>query len=268
MTKTILLTGATDGIGLAAAHLFAAEGHTLLIHGRNADKLAAVQNALQKDYPKATITTHQADLSSLDETRALCADITDTYDSLDVILNNAGVFKTNTPETKDGFDVRFMVNTIAPYLLTQALRPLLSQTGRIINLSSAAQAPVDLTALKSSPRLSDSSAYAQSKLALTMWSNGLASQTKDQEPIIFSINPGSLLATNMVKSAYGIEGHDLSIGAEILYNAALNDGFATANGRYFDNDARNFGNPHPDALVPEKNQAVIDVLDQIITKKS
>ena len=134
-----------------------------------------------------------------------------------MLINNAGIFKTPEPITQDGLDVRFAVNTIAPYLLTQKLLPLLGASGRVINLSSAAQSPVDPEALAGRVRLSDDlTTYAQSKLALTMWSRSMALSLKDEGPVIIAVNPGSLLGTKMVKEGFGMAGNDIRIGADIL----------------------------------------------------
>lgn len=98
------------------------------------------------------------------------------------LINNAGVFGTADPTTPDGLDIRFTVNTIAPHLLTKWLLPLIESSGRVINLSSAAQAPVDPDALLGRIKLSDGMAYAQSKLAITMRSHHMALSLKDDGP--------------------------------------------------------------------------------------
>jgi len=146
------------------------------------------------------------------------------------------------------------------------LLPILSKNARVINLSSAAQAPVDLNALKGDVLLSSSSeAYAQSKLAITMWTNHMASLFKDNNPIIVSINPKSLLASKMVKEAYGIQGSDLSVGSDILVRAALSDDFKDASGKYYDNDIASFSNPHPDALDTGKCKKLVLQLEELIS---
>ena len=89
-------------------------------------------------------------------------------------------------------DLRFAVNTIAPLILTQALLPQLGKTGRVLNLSSAAQAPVSIRALMGEEKVSDNEAYAQSKLALTIWSRVLGFKYKMTGPAIIAINPKSL----------------------------------------------------------------------------
>ncbi|MEM1091360.1 MAG: SDR family NAD(P)-dependent oxidoreductase [Pseudomonadota bacterium] len=268
MNKTILLTGATDGIGLETAKRLAADGHTLLIHGRSDAKLRATAELLSQIPGASAIVTQQADLSRLEEVKQLATALRRDYETLDVLINNAGVYEVANPLTPEGDDVRFVVNTIAPYLLTQELLPLMPATGRVINLSSAAQAPVDLAALDGQRRLGASDAYAQSKLACTMWTFHLAQHWPTTAPSIIAVNPASLLGSKMVKEAYGMAGKDLSIGADILCRAALSDEFEGITGRYFDNDRQQFSQPHPDALDPNKNAAVVAAIEAAIGRLS
>ncbi len=262
MTKTILLTGATDGIGLEAARALVALGHTVLVHGRNESKLADTVAALDGGPGKAI--AYRADLSDLAKVEALASDIAASHDRLDVLINNAGVFKTPAPRLANGMDVRFVVNTLAPWLLTQRLLPLMSPAGRVINLSSAAQAPVDLDALAGKRALDDSTAYAQSKLAITMWSRHLAAALGDSGPSIIAVNPASLIGTKMVHDAYGVAGKSLSVGSDILVEAALGERFADASGKYFDNDNDRFAPPHPDALDDARNAALVAAMAPLI----
>lgn len=148
MTKTILITGATDGIGLETAKRLYSEGHTLLLHGRNPEKLATTEKALANARGTGLIYTYRADLSQLAEADALADAIIKDHDHLDVIINNAGVMRVAETVTQDGLDVRFAVNTVAPYILTKRLLPLMRPASRVVNLSSAAQAPVELDALR------------------------------------------------------------------------------------------------------------------------
>lgn len=264
MQKTILITGATDGIGLEAAKLLAASGHHLLLHGRNQAKLAKAVDAVQGG--EGRVEEYVADFSRIAEVESLADAVLEHQDSLDVLINNAGVFRTENPITEDGLDVRFAVNTIAPFFLTRRLLPLLGASSRVINLSSAAQASVDLRALAGEVQLSDNAAYAQSKLALTMWSRALALSLAKSGPSVVAVNPGSMLGTKMVKDAYGVAGGDVGIGADILYRAALSDEFATASGKYFDNDAGRFARPHADALDASKSADVVHAIEAILAK--
>lgn len=264
MTKTILITGSTDGIGLEAAKVLAGQHHNVLLHGRSNDKLRQAEALVRASGGDGEIETYRADLSSAPEIDALAAAVAAGRDDLDVLINNAGVFRTSNPIADNGLDLRFMVNTIAPYLLSRELKPLLHQNSRIINLSSAAQAPVDLAALRGDVLLDDGNAYAQSKLALTMWSKHLAQQSSADGPLVVAVNPGSFLGTKMVKEAYGMAGNDIGIGAAILAKAATSEEFINASGRYFDNDSGRFADPHADALDPRKNVAVVESIESTL----
>lgn len=266
MSKTILITGATDGIGLETAKMLLSQGHHVLLHGRSPEKLAAVEKELTTLPGDGRVESYLADLSRLAAVEILAEAVAATHAKLDVLINNAGVFKVADPITPDGLDVRFAVNTLAPYLLTQRLLPLLGASGRVVNLSSAAQSPVNPEALAGRDRLDDMPAYAQSKLAITMWSRTMAQSLGVDGPTIIAVNPGSLLASKMVKEGFGVAGNDIRIGAEILCRAALTDEFATASGQYYDNDAGRFSSPHADALNSEKSAEVVHVIEAVLAE--
>ncbi|MGI9276364.1 MAG: SDR family NAD(P)-dependent oxidoreductase [Endozoicomonas sp.] len=266
MQKVILLTGATDGIGLETAKMLVSQGHHVLLHGRNPAKLTDVEETLSELPGDGSVESYVADLSSLSEVEALAKLVAERHTKLDVVINNAGVFTSANTRTKDGLDVRFAVNTIAPYLLTQRLLPLLDASGRVVNLSSAAQSRVDTEALAGKGLLSDNEAYAQSKLALTMWSSHMGLSLKGSGPTVVAVNPKSLLGSKMVKDAYGIAGGNLSIGADILCRAALSDEFADAAGQYFDNDSGQFSPPHPDALDSRRLEKVVGVIERVLAE--
>ncbi|WP_027257914.1 SDR family NAD(P)-dependent oxidoreductase [Leisingera aquimarina] len=259
MTKTILITGSTDGIGLLTAQTLAAEGHTILLHGRNAAKLEAAAKTVA-----GTTEQYIADLSNLPDVHALAESIRAKHSQIDVIINNAGILKAPNTMTKDGYDIRFVVNTFAPYALTRDLLPILAKEGRVVNLSSAAQAPVDLEALLGRKKLDDMGAYAQSKLAITIWSREMAKELPEG-PVIVAVNPGSLLASKMVQEGFGIAGNDLSIGVKILREAALGASFADASGKYFDNDSGQFAQPHAAALDAAHSADVMQAIQDVLT---
>ena len=159
-----------------------------------------------------------------------------------------------------------LVNTIAPYLLTQELMPLFDVNSRVVNLSSAAQTSVDTKALKGEFVISSAGeVYAQSKLALTMWSNHMARTFNGSGPIFIAVNPKSFLGSKMVKEAYGVQGADLSIGADILCRASLSEEFANASGKYFDNDIGQFSSPHPDALNEAKCKNIVASIEEVLS---
>lgn len=126
MSKVILITGATDGIGLLTAQKMAAQGHQLIIHGRSADKLDLAKQSIESSAAKS-VATYRADFSNLKEVEKLSTELLRDFNRLDVIINNAGVYKTSNPITSDNMDVRFVVNTLAPALLTCNLVTLLEK---------------------------------------------------------------------------------------------------------------------------------------------
>ena len=258
MTKTILITGATDGIGRLTAPKLAADGHTVLLHGRSEAKLAKAAQAVGGN-PK----TYRADLSDMSDVAALAKAVIADTPKLDVLINNAGILKTPQTETAAGRDIRFDVNTIAPYILTRALLAIMPKDGRVVNLSSAAQAPVDVQAMTNFTPMGDMEAYAQSKLGITIWSAEMAAGLPDG-PAIIAVNPGSLLASKMVKEGFGVAGNDLNVGADILIRAALSPEFAQASGQYFDNDSERFAPPHHAATDAGHVAAFMQALNAIV----
>lgn len=264
MKKTILITGSTDGIGKRAALKLAADGHTLFMHGRQPEKLAAAVSEIESTTKNENIRGFTADLSDLDAVRQMADQIKKDLPKIDVLINNAGIFKSAGSHNPNGLDIRYVVNYIAPFILTERLIPLIKQgtDPRIINLSSAAQASVSHAALSGKAALSQQEAYAQSKLALTMYSFHLAEMLPDID--IIAVNPGSLLNTKMVAEAYGRHMSSAEKGADILYDLAVSERYKGITGKYFDNDQGCFASAHPDAY----NQTKIDQLIHATRKLS
>ncbi|MBU3022365.1 SDR family NAD(P)-dependent oxidoreductase [Aestuariibacter sp. A3R04] len=258
--KTFLITGATDGIGFETVKRLRYAGHNVLFHGRSEEKIARVQATLMTIPSQGSVSSFCADLTNLRDIRDLAEKILQTGTQIDGVLNNAGVLKLKNPVTAQGLDARFLVNTIAPALLTETLVPVLSTHARVVNVSSAAQAPVNISLLigETSTR-DDFQAYAQSKLALTMWSQWLATQLVPPQ-VSVAVNPGSLLASKMVKEGFGVSGNDLSIGAAILEAALTSTKFEHSSGKYFDNDSQQFTAPHGDSACERKVAAVVDAI--------
>ncbi len=267
MPKTILITGSTDGIGLEAAKALYSQGHHVLLHGRSSAKLEVADRKLSELAGNGRVESYLADLSRMANVEVLAQAIAETHGRLDVVINNAGILRTTDTFTDDGFDIRFAVNTFAPCLLTQRLLPLLQPGARVVNLSSAAQSPVNLEALAGRTKIPDQlNAYAQSKLGLTMWSRAMADAPQGNGLVFVAVNPGSLLATKMVKEGFGVAGNDIRIGSDILVRAALSDEFAQASGLYFDNDEGRFAAPHPDALDLQKCKDVVGAIEAFLAE--
>ncbi|RCG19155.1 SDR family NAD(P)-dependent oxidoreductase [Sphaerisporangium album] len=128
--RTIVITGASDGIGAAAARQLHAHGHRVVIVGRSPQKTQAVARELGTDF-------HVADFARLDDVRELAADLNASYPSIDVLANNAGGIFGDRVKTVDGFEKTFQVNHLAPFLLTQLLMDrLVASRASVIQTSS------------------------------------------------------------------------------------------------------------------------------------
>ncbi len=268
MSKTILITGSTDGIGKLTAIKFAKDGHTIYVHGRNKEKLQRVILEIKEVSGNKNIDGFVADFSDLDSVRQMANSIGDRVPKIDILINNAGIFKTSAPSEFKDFDIRLVVNYFSPYILSNAILPIIknSESPRIINLSSAAQSHVTDIMLARVGNTNDSEAYAQSKLALTMWSFAFAKA--NPRIITIAVNPGSLLNTNMANEAYGQYWSPASKGSDILYDLAISEDYKDSTGKYFDNDKGNpkgdFANAHPDAYDEELITKLIAKTEEIV----
>ncbi|EDP95835.1 short-chain dehydrogenase/reductase SDR [Kordia algicida OT-1] len=194
----------------------------------------------------------------------MTSQIESDFSKIDVLINNAGVFKSKQQQNKNKLDLRFVVNYLAPYILTNALIPLLknSNAPRIINLSSAAQSSVSIDALRGNESIPEQQAYAQSKLALTMWSFYISK--KIESIVTIAVNPGSLLNTRMVQEAYGHHWSSADKGANILFELATSDAHKNASGKYFNNDKGMYAKAHADAYNTEKIEQLISETEKIL----
>jgi len=264
MKKIILITGSTDGIGKLAAIKLAKDGHEIYLHGRNTEKLEKVITEVKEESGNEQIKGFTADFSDFDDVAKMGEQVKNQVPKLDVLINNAGVYKTSTTMTKDELDFRFVVNYLTPYQLTKALLPLLrkGENPRLINLSSAAQAPVSLNALAGKVETSIHDAYAQSKLALTMWSFALAKSETTLS--VIAVNPGSLLNTKMVREGFGRIWSSADKGADILYDLAISDDFAGVTGKYFDNDSGGFAKAEASAYDEDAIEGLLEKTDELL----
>ena len=134
---TVLVTGATDGLGKRVAQELAAKGAAVLLHGRSSRRLEATLEELRKETGSEKLGTYLADLSSLGEVRGLAEQVLSEHDRLDVLINNAGVIVREREESRDGHELTFAVNYLSHFLLTALLLPLLrdSSPSRIVNVA-------------------------------------------------------------------------------------------------------------------------------------
>jgi NAD(P)-dependent dehydrogenase (short-subunit alcohol dehydrogenase family) len=209
--KTVLITGATSGIGLQAAATLAKLGAFVIGVGRNSQRCLQAEASIQADFPKAQVHYLLADLSQMSQVRALAASVRSELNSksipaLDVLINNAGVYSGRYIRTADGFELTMAVNHFAPFLLTHELLPLLTAatSGRIITVSSHAHtgAFLDLKRLNHPLIYFSLWAYKVSKLANVLFSLELDRRLRlaGTPARAFALDPG-LVNTDMGEKA-------------------------------------------------------------------
>lgn len=262
MKKHIFITGSTDGFGKLAAISLASQGHALYVHGRNAQKVSALVDEIETLTGNSNVKGFVADFSDLKAVAAMVELIEKEVEKLDVLINNAGVLISKNSLNADGIEERFVVNYLAPYLLTNRLLPILERGKdvRIINLSSAAQADISYDAMLGKASINMHGAYAQSKLAITMWSSYLANQHKAFT--VIAVNPGSLLNTKMAQEAYGQHWSPAEKGSDLLVDLAIGEEHSDKSGMYFDNDQGFYSKAHPNVY----NDAAIEQLIEFTNK--
>ncbi len=247
--KTILVTGATDGIGKQTAIELARLGHRVLVHGRNEAKIMdAVADVAEHAVEGAPPQGFRADFSSLHEVQALAGQVAGAVDELDVLLNNAGVFATERRESHDGYELTLAVNHIAPFLLTRELLPVLrgAKHARVVTVASVAHTRGEIW--WDDPQLfayDGYRAYGQSKLANIMFSNALARRVRADGITSNSLHPG-VITTKLLRAGFNMDGDSLEAGARTSVHCASDPRLADVTGKYF-SDSRQV-DPLADAL--------------------
>lgn len=239
MGKTILITGGTDGIGKEIAKNLAAEGHFIIIHGRNLEKCLRTKSEILELIPNATLETIRADFSSLSDVKDMAEKIIQKYERLDVLINNAGVYNMTKLISHDGYELNLAVNYLAVVVLTSNLLGLLinSKPSRIINVSSIAHKRGRLD-LRSYGDLPDQDSdnyklYADSKLMLLYYTYYLADELIDSGVTVNALHPG-VITTKMLRDGFNMTGDDVSVGAETPVFLALSPNVEGVTGKYFD----------------------------------
>ena len=232
----ILVTGATDGLGRRVAQVVAAKGATMLLHGRNPERLKATLEELRIQPGSEKVSSYLADLSSLGAVRGLADRIHSEHDRLDVLVNNAGIIARERRESEDGYELTFAVNYLSHFLLTRLLLPLLkdSAPARIVNVASAGQSPLDFSNLMLERGYDAMKAYSQSKLAQVMFTFELADHLRGTGVTVNALHPASLMDTKMVQSTFGFTMSTVEEGTEAVVRLAVSQEVEGITGRYFD----------------------------------
>jgi NAD(P)-dependent dehydrogenase (short-subunit alcohol dehydrogenase family) len=241
--QTALVTGATDGMGKAVATELAARGVTVLLHGRDAARLVTTGREIRQHAPGARVRLYQADFSDLDQVRKLAEDVERDTGRLDLLINNAAVGRGRPgggrEESANGYELRFAVNHLAPFLLTNLLLPLLrrSAPARVVNVASAGQLPVDFDDVMLEHDYDGMRAYRQSKLALVMFTFELARRLRagsERTVTVNALHPATFMNTKMAYEA-GIDPvSTIADGVDATMQLAVSPMLDAMTGRYFD----------------------------------
>jgi NAD(P)-dependent dehydrogenase (short-subunit alcohol dehydrogenase family) len=241
--STILITGATDGLGRAVAHELASRGASVLLHGRSDDRLSETLNEIREATGNDRLASYRADFSSLQEVRRLAETVHSTQERLDLLINNAGIGggtrHAHRQQSADGHELRFAVNYLAPFLLTNLLLPLLrrSAPARIVNVASAGQTPIDFDDVMLERNYDGWRAYQQSKLAQIMFTFELAERLRaagEEGVTVNALHPATLMNTKMVTESVGYTMSTIEDGVEATLHLALSPELGEVTGAYFD----------------------------------
>ena len=238
--QTVLVTGATDGLGRALARELAGRGATVLLHGRDQERLEETRREIEQATGSDRLRGYRADLSSLEQVRRLGREVAAQQARLDVLANNAGIAGEGPRElSADGHELRFAVNYLAPFLLTQLLLPLLrrSAPARVVNVSSVGQVPIDFDDVMLERGYDGLRAYRQSKLAQVMFTFELAERLRAAgEPgvTVNALHPATLMDTKMALQTFGYAMSTIQDGVEATLRLAVAPELEGVSGRYFD----------------------------------
>ena len=194
--KTVLITGASDGIGLQASRQIAEQGAHVVMVGRNPDKTAAAVAQVRAAVPGARIDSMLCDFASQAEVRSLSEQVQERLDRLDVLVNNAGTVHAKRTLTTDGIEATFAVNHLGGFLLTELLKDLLirSAPARVVFTSSVAhyRGTMDFDDLGFERDYQIMNAYSRSKLANVLYARHLADDLAASDVTVNALHPGTV----------------------------------------------------------------------------
>jgi NAD(P)-dependent dehydrogenase (short-subunit alcohol dehydrogenase family) len=221
--QTILVTGSTDGHGRRVAEELVKLGATVLVHGRNPEKVERV--TAEMGAARGLV----ADLSKLDDVRALA----DQVDELDTLVNNAGIVIPERAESADGYELTLAVNYLSHFLLTALLLPKLREPGRIVNISSIGQYPLDFDDLQYEQDFNGYYAYAKSKLAQILFTYSLAERLGDRDVTVNALHPATLMDTPMVLGPGGTPQSSVEEGVEATMRLITDESLDGVTGQFY-----------------------------------
>lgn len=266
--QTILLTGATDGLGKQTALALARQGAALLLHGRDPQRLDATRQEIQDTTGNTRLETYLADFASLAQVRHLAEAVQAKHPRLDLLINNAALGGGKPDEARrevsqDGYELRFAVNYLAPFLLTHLLLPCLRHTppSRIINVSSAGQVPLDFGDVMLERHYDPLDAYRQSKLAQVMFTFDLAETLKEDQITVNCLHPASLMNTKMVYESFGYTLSTVEDGVKALMYLATSPDLDGVTGKYFDQQQE--ARAHTQAYDPAARRQLRQLSEQL-----
>jgi NAD(P)-dependent dehydrogenase (short-subunit alcohol dehydrogenase family) len=239
--QTILITGATDGLGKQLALNLAGEGATVLLHGRTPARGEAVTSEIKEETGNDRIRYYNADFSSLSAVDKLAGEILSNQSRLDVLINNAGIGPGPMPgakreESQDGIELRFAVNYLAPFSLTHRLIPLLTQSApaRVVNVASIGQQALDFDDLMMKQHYDGMDAYCRSKLAMIMFTFDAAERLGETGVTVNALHPATLMDTKMVHEAFPNVMSSVKEGMEAVKRLAVSPEVEGVTGKFFD----------------------------------
>ena len=208
----------------------------MLVHGRNLAKVDRVITDLRQTTGNTRIEGFTADFSTLAQVRGLAQEVLARHPGLEVLINNAGAGSTDPGKSNDGYELRFAVNHLAPFLLTHLLLPALRKAApaRIVNVASAGQHPIDFEDVMMENDFEGFKAYCQSKLALIMFTIELSARLIKDRITVNSLHPGTFLDTNMVRRAGVTPMGDPQTGADAVTFLSVSPELEAITGKYFD----------------------------------
>jgi NAD(P)-dependent dehydrogenase (short-subunit alcohol dehydrogenase family) len=234
--KTALVTGATDGIGQETARQLVALGWRVLVHGRNPQRAESALHTIAGDRGRAQVEPVWGDLSRMPEAVLLAAQVKERAPTLDVLINNAGVYEPRRHLTDEGFELTMAVNHFAPFLLTHHLLSAVSRApaGRIVTVSSMTHqsGSLDLDDLSFSHRYDGYAAYSTSKLANVLFTLELARRLEGTRVTANCLHPG-VIATKLLRRGFGMGGAPVTEGARTSVYLATSPEVARVSARYF-----------------------------------